>query len=135
MRQFNNSPTGSRKHTHLNSNEGDVNRNEKHQIRPNFDSRNDYDITNSVTTSVNEGKIVIYTNNYNKCSCKEKSKCPLMNFCMTSYLVYKCAVHTNGGPCVYIGQAADSFKNRCRIHVTSFKGINKRHLMSLANLM
>lgn len=94
MRQNPNSPsTRSSEHLHLNTHQEDVNLNDKHQSRSTCISRNAYDAAITVTTSVNVGT-ALYTNKYGKCSCREKSKYPLMSLCISTNLVYKRTVHT-----------------------------------------
>lgn len=87
QQHFNNLPAGSSKHAHLNTNEDDVNHNEKHQIRPNCFSRNDYDTDNIATMSENEVITTIFTNKYNKYSCREISKCPFIDFCKYKFYI------------------------------------------------
>lgn len=120
---------------HLNTNKRDVNHSVKQQLQPNCISRNAYDTYDTaimVITLESRVKNALYTNKYDKCSCREKLKCPLMNLCMSTNLVYRCTVHIRRGPYIYIRQAAALFKNWYCNHFINFKTINMRHSTSLA---
>lgn len=86
-------------------------------------------------TYINEVRNATYTTESNECSYREKTKCSIMNLCLSTNLLYKCTIHTRGGPNVNIGATADSFKNRYRNHISSFKNINRRYSTSLTDFV
>ena len=61
--------------------------------------------------------------NERKCNCRDKSKCPLNNKCLTSNIVYKADIITNNTETnkkSYIGISETEFKTRYRNHQKSF---------------
>ena len=72
-----------------------------------------------VTNSDNE-------TNSKTCNCRNKTKCPSDNKCLTNKIVYKAEVETNNGISelptkVYFGISKAEFKSRYNNHTTSFR--------------
>ena len=67
------------------------------------------------------------------CNCRDKSKCPLPGSCLTSALVYRATVETDGQPTRnYVGLTEQTFKARFYTHKDSFTHYEKRNATSLS---
>ena len=57
------------------------------------------------------------------CNCRKPERCPLNGHCLTSKVVYKVTVKTDGNrvPKVYIGSTETPFKHRYTNHLRSFR--------------
>ena len=58
-----------------------------------------------------------------RCNCRTPERCPLNGHCLTSKIVYKATVETDGNrdPKIYIGSTETPFKQRYANHLTSFR--------------
>ena len=66
------------------------------------------------------------------CNSRDKPSCPLNSKCLTSNVVYQATVTSEKGHETYIGLTGDSFKNRYRNHIASFRDRNKRNATELS---
>ena len=58
-----------------------------------------------------------------RCNCRTQERCPLNGHCLTSRIVYRATVETDGNraPKIYIGSTETPFKDRYANHLMSFR--------------
>ena len=71
----------------------------------------------------------------NTCNCRDKSKCPVDNKCLTETVIYKAKVHYEHAEMEYIGLTDNPFKTRYNEHTHTFRNENKKKATTLANFV
>ena len=71
----------------------------------------------------------------NMCNCRDKSKCPVDNKCLTETVIYKAKVHYEHAEMEYIGLTDNPFKTRYNEHTHTFRNENKKKATTLANFV
>ena len=103
-----------------------------HKLNKIFD-RNTLKLSYSCTPSISSiikqhnNKIVNKEENIEKrkCNCKIKDHCPLRGECLSSCIIYKAEVVTEGDKFTYYGTSEGEFKTRYNNHTKSFR--NKKY--------
>ena len=71
----------------------------------------------------------------NSCNCRDKSKCPVKNKCLTETVIYKAKVQYEQVEMEYIGLTDNPFKTRFNEHTHTFRNERKKKATTLANFV
>ena len=62
-----------------------------------------------------------------QCNCRDKSRCPLENRCLTKTVVYQATIHHDNKQAKYIGMTENEFKTRYNNHMQNIRTDADKH--------